>query len=172
MSNQDQKVAVTRVANACVLLEMDGHSILTDPWFTERWYLRRGEPLGLDVTRLAPLTAIVATSFAANHWDLRALREYRHKSVTPVYVSTSRMARQARALGYPMVERLRWDEVRELAPALSKPSRPGGPWCGPTTHMRSPADRPASSSAVRSPTSRGSSDIAPDAVRWRWPCCR
>lgn len=126
MSNQDQKVAVTRVANACVLLEMDGHSILPDPWFTERWYLRRGEPLGLDVTRLAPLTAIVATSFAANHWDLRALREYRHKSLTPVYVSTSRMARQARALGYPLVERLRWDEVRELAPALSVEAVPAG----------------------------------------------
>src|SRR5690348_16458968 len=125
MSNQDQPttpapavLAVTRVANACVLLELNGHTILTDPWFTERWYLRRGEPLGLRVTELPPLTAIVATSFAANHWDLRALREYRHKSATPVYVSTPRMVRQARALGYPVVERLRWDETRELTATL------------------------------------------------------
>jgi L-ascorbate metabolism protein UlaG (beta-lactamase superfamily) len=113
------ELAITRVANACVLLELNGHTVLTDPWFTERWYLRRGEPLGLGITELPPLTAIVATSFAANHWDLRALREYDYKTTTPVYVSTSRMARQARALGYPLVERLGWDEVRELTPTLS-----------------------------------------------------
>lgn len=133
MSNQDRRsaaapagLAVTRVANACVLLELNGHTILTDPWFTERWYLRRGEPLGLDISELPPLTAIVATSFAANHWDLRALREYRHKSATPVYVSTARMAHQARALGYLLVERLRWDETRELGPSLSVEAVPAG----------------------------------------------
>jgi L-ascorbate metabolism protein UlaG (beta-lactamase superfamily) len=133
MSNQDQHttsapagLAVTRVANACVLLELNGHTILTDPWFTERWYLRRGEPLGLGISELPPLTAIVATSFAANHWDLRALREYRHKSATAVYVSTARMARQARALGYPLVERLSWDETREPVPSLSVEAVPAG----------------------------------------------
>ena len=133
MSNQGQPtaaapagLAITRVANACVLLELNDHAILTDPWFTERWYLRRGEPLGLGITELPPLTAIVATSFAANHWDLRALRAYRHKSVTPVYVSTSRMVRQARVLGYPMVERLRWDETRELTPTLTVEAVPAG----------------------------------------------
>ncbi len=132
MSNQNQPIptsvglAITRIANACVLLELNGHTILTDPWFTERWYLRRGEPLGLKVSELPPLTAIVATSFAANHWDLRALREYRHKSATPVYVSTALMARQARTLGYPLVERLRWDETREPAPSLSIAAVPAG----------------------------------------------
>jgi L-ascorbate metabolism protein UlaG (beta-lactamase superfamily) len=126
LSSAAAELAITRVANACVLLELNGHAILTDPWFTERWYLRRGEPLGLDITELPPLTAIVATNFAANHWDLRALREYRHKSVTPVYVSTARMARQARALGYPRVERLCWDETREPALSLSVEAVPAG----------------------------------------------
>src|SRR5262245_15434653 len=106
------KLVLTRVANACVLLELDGHAVLTDPWFTERWYLRRGEPLGLPVAELPPLTAIVASSFAANHWDLRALAQYRHKASTSVYVSAERMARQARALGYRSVEVLRWYETR------------------------------------------------------------
>jgi L-ascorbate metabolism protein UlaG (beta-lactamase superfamily) len=119
-------LVVTRVANACVLLELNGHAILTDPWFTERWYLRRGEPLGMGIAALPPLTAIVATSFAANHWDLRALLAYRHKTSTPVYVSTTRMARQAHALGYPMVEHLRWDETRELTPTLSLEAVPAG----------------------------------------------
>ncbi|WP_232667962.1 MBL fold metallo-hydrolase [Pseudonocardia sp. TRM90224] len=129
MGNNDQNsagLAITRVANACVLLELNGHTILTDPWFTERWYLRRGEPLGLEIAELPRLTAIVATSFAANHWDLRALRGYRHKAVTPVYVSTARMVRQARALGYPLVERLRWDETRHPAPSLSVEAVPAG----------------------------------------------
>jgi len=125
MSNQDE-LAVTRVANACVLLELNGHAVLTDPWFTERWYLRRGEPLGLDITELPRLTAIVATSFAVNHWDLRALQDYRHKSTTPVYVSTARMARQARALGYPMVQRLPWGRTCEPSPSLSIEAVPAG----------------------------------------------
>ena len=120
------KIALTRVANACVLLELDGHTVLTDPWFTERWYLRRGEPLGLPVAELPPLTAIVATSFAANHWDLRALAEYPHKASTPVYVSAGRMARQARALGYRRVEVLRWHETRELAATLAVEAVPAG----------------------------------------------
>lgn len=126
ISSATADLAVTRVANACVLLEMNGRAILTDPWFTERWYLRRGEPLGLAVADLPPLTAIVATSFAVNHWDLRALRDYRHKAVTPVYVSAARMVRQARALGYPVVERLHWNETRELGPGLSVEAVPAG----------------------------------------------
>ncbi|MFG2052701.1 MBL fold metallo-hydrolase [Micromonospora sp. NPDC048930] len=119
-------LALTRVANACVLVELDGHAVLTDPWFTERWYLRRGEPLGLPITDLPPLTAIVASSFAANHWDLRALAEYSGKATTPVYVSTRRMARQARALGYRRVEVLRWHDTRELTPTVSLTAAPAG----------------------------------------------
>lgn len=126
ISSATADLAVTRVANACVLLEMGGQAILTDPWFTERWYLRRGEPLGLTVADLPPLTAIVATSFAVNHWDLRALRDYRHKAATPVFVSAARMARQARALGFPSVERLHWNQTRELGPTLSVEAVPAG----------------------------------------------
>ncbi|MEU8525899.1 MULTISPECIES: hypothetical protein [Streptomyces] len=35
-------LAVTRVANSCVLIEMHGCAVLTDPFFTERWHVRRG----------------------------------------------------------------------------------------------------------------------------------
>jgi L-ascorbate metabolism protein UlaG (beta-lactamase superfamily) len=119
-------LALTRVANACVLLELDGRAVLTDPWFTERWYLRRGEPLGMPVSELPPLTAIVVSNPAVNHWDVRALAEYRGKATTPVYVSGERMARQARALGYRTVEVLRWHETRQLAPTLSLEVVPAG----------------------------------------------
>jgi len=105
-------LSITRIANACTLIELDGRSVLTDPWLTERWYLRRGEPLGMAVDDLPALAAIVATNFAPNHWDLRALRRYRHKATTPVYVATASMARQARALGSRLAERLPWGAVR------------------------------------------------------------
>jgi len=119
-------LSVTRVANACVLIEFGGRAVLTDPWFTERWYLRRGEPLGMRVDELPVLTAIVATNPVANHWDLRALREYGAKAATRVVVSTGRMARQARALGFDDVEQLRWGRARELAPGLSVVAVPSG----------------------------------------------
>jgi L-ascorbate metabolism protein UlaG (beta-lactamase superfamily) len=115
----DLSIAVTRVVNSCVLLELDGHFVLTDPWFTERWWLRRGEPLGLRISDLPPLTAIVVTNLATNHWDLRALRIAPGKSSIPLYVPTAGMARRARALGFRYAERLRWGQTREIAPGLS-----------------------------------------------------
>ncbi|WP_214401016.1 MBL fold metallo-hydrolase [Pseudonocardia lacus] len=119
-------LVVTRVANACVLLEFGGHAVLTDPWFTERWFLRRGEPLGLRVEELPALAAIVATNPVANHWDRRALRAYRGKVGTRVVVSTAGMARSARALGYPDVEQLRWGRSREVAPGVWVEAVPSG----------------------------------------------
>lgn len=118
-------ISIVRVANSCTLIDIAGHIVLTDPWFTERWYLRRGEPLGMRIEDVPPVEAIVATSFAANHWDLRALRRYRHKA-TPVYTATARMARQARALGYPLAERLPWGSVGEPAPGLQIEAAPAG----------------------------------------------
>ncbi|GLW98417.1 MBL fold metallo-hydrolase [Microtetraspora sp. NBRC 16547] len=121
-----QSIAVTRVVNSCVLLELDGHAVLTDPWFTERWFLRRGEPLGLRIADLPPLAAVVVTNLAANHWDLRALRMLPSKDFTPVYVPTARMARRARALGFRHAEHLRWGQVCEIAPGVSMQVVPAG----------------------------------------------
>ncbi|GIH03289.1 hypothetical protein Rhe02_13560 [Rhizocola hellebori] len=117
--------SLTRVANSCVLLELHGQAVLTDPWFTQRWYLRRGEPLGLPIDQLPPLTAIIATSSAPNHWDLRALAQIQHRA-TPVYVSGQRMARQARGLGYSNVRVLAWHERCALTPTLSLEAVPAG----------------------------------------------
>ncbi|MFG6194543.1 MBL fold metallo-hydrolase [Nonomuraea sp. JJY05] len=119
-------VAMTRVVNSCVLLELDGHAVLTDPWFTERWWLRRGEPLGLRVQDLPPLTAVVVTNLATNHWDLRALRHLPAQDSTQLYVPTRGMARRARALGFRRAEHLRWGRTLDLAPGLSMTVVPSG----------------------------------------------
>jgi L-ascorbate metabolism protein UlaG (beta-lactamase superfamily) len=124
MSNQ--LLAVTRVANSCVLLEIGPHAVLTDPYFTERWHLHRGEPLGLTIGELPALAAIVASHSYPNHWDLRALRQYPHKESTPVYVSSPRMARQAGALGFTKVEYLRWGRTGQPAPGLVVEAAPAG----------------------------------------------
>jgi len=34
---------LTRVAHACVLLDFDGHTILTDPWLSEKAGYYQGE---------------------------------------------------------------------------------------------------------------------------------
>lgn len=117
MSNHT--VAITRVANSCVLLEICGHAVLTDPFFTERWHVRRGEPLGLTVDELPPLAAIVASHPYPNHWDLRGLRDHRDKAGTAVFTSSARMARQAGSLGYSRAVHLRWGESASPVPTLS-----------------------------------------------------
>ncbi|WP_433176995.1 MBL fold metallo-hydrolase [Actinoallomurus sp. CA-150999] len=120
-----QSIAVTRVVNSCVVLELDGHAVLTDPWFTERWWLRRGEPLGLRLSDLPPLAGIVVTNLATNHWDLRALRSFPAKDA-PLYVPTRGMARRARALGFGRAECLEWGQTRDIASGVSMRVVPSG----------------------------------------------
>lgn len=119
-------IAVTRVVNSCVLLELDGHAVLTDPWFIERWWLRRGEPLGLRIGDLPPLAAIVVTNPATNHWDLRGLRGLTARETTPLYVPTSGMARRARARGFLRAERLPRGRALDIAPGVSMEVVPAG----------------------------------------------
>jgi L-ascorbate metabolism protein UlaG (beta-lactamase superfamily) len=94
------ELAVTRVANSCVLLELGRHAVLTDPWFRERWHLHRGEPLGLTVADLPVLTAILGSHAFPNHWDVDAFEHYAPKDRTVVVVENARMARRARAVGF------------------------------------------------------------------------
>src|SRR5256885_16390821 len=101
-------LGVTRIVNSCTLLEFGDWSVLTDPWFTERWHLHRGEGLGCTLASLPPVRAIVGSHFVPNHWDMRAMGEYPHQSSTTVVTSNARMTRQARAAGFP--------DVREIVP--------------------------------------------------------
>ncbi|MEN3534950.1 hypothetical protein AAH991_07545 [Microbispora sp. ZYX-F-249] len=84
----------------------------TDPWFTARWSLRRGEPLGLRVAESPPLAAIVVTSPAADHRDPRGLRPFPHEGSTPLYVP-----RWTKAPGFRRAEQVRRGETREVAGA-------------------------------------------------------
>jgi L-ascorbate metabolism protein UlaG (beta-lactamase superfamily) len=99
------RLRITRIVNSCTLIEVDGLSLLTDPWFTERWHLHRAEPLGLVPEDLPELDVILGSNPFVNHWDRRGLRRIRGRSAT-VVTPHRRMDRIARACGFPTRIRL------------------------------------------------------------------
>ena len=111
-------LTVTRIANSCALLDFDGDVVLTDPYFTERWHLHRGEPLGMTIGELPRLSAIVVSHFFPNHWDTRGLGQFAHKADTPMFVPTERVAKSARALGFERVTSAAWERVTPITARL------------------------------------------------------
>jgi L-ascorbate metabolism protein UlaG (beta-lactamase superfamily) len=93
-------LAVTRIVNSCALLELGDRAVLTDPWFSERWHLHRGEGLGCTVDELPRLAAIVGSHLVPNHWNIGALADDAVRRPTPVLTSHPRMTCQARAAGF------------------------------------------------------------------------
>jgi L-ascorbate metabolism protein UlaG (beta-lactamase superfamily) len=112
-------LAITRIVNACVLMEIAGHAVLADPWFRDHWYFRFGERLGMSVRELPRLAAILGTHALPNHWDFRSLADYPWKNGTPVFVATSKMAKQATRIGFKDVEVVSWGTRRSIAPNVA-----------------------------------------------------
>jgi L-ascorbate metabolism protein UlaG (beta-lactamase superfamily) len=111
-------LTITRVINACVLFEFRDAAVLTDPYFTQHWFMRFTEPIGLAVEQLPKLSAIIGGHSVFDHWHPASLAAYPHKSETAVYVATSSMERKARRAGFSRVEILRWGEERQLTEGL------------------------------------------------------
>jgi L-ascorbate metabolism protein UlaG (beta-lactamase superfamily) len=106
---------LTRVVHASVLLDFDGHSILTDPWLSERPGYHHGEPLAFATAADLPqLSGIVISHGHYDHCDIDALAAYPDKSV-PVATIPS-VAPRVRAAGFGNVVELgNWDSA-ELGP--------------------------------------------------------
>ncbi len=101
-------LTITRVTHSCVLLDFDGTTILTDPWFTEKPGYRRGEPLGCTVQELPTLAGVIASHAHYDHYDLEAFKAYRDRSV-PLLVKRG-MGAAARAAGFQNVREMEpWD---------------------------------------------------------------
>ena len=118
-------IAVTRVINATVLIELPGGSVLTDPYFDSHWFMRFDEPFGLTAQELPPLAAIIGGHGVFDHWQPRSLNGYRHHATTAVYVANRRMARVARRAGFGQVEVLQWGEQRYANAELTVRAVPG-----------------------------------------------
>jgi L-ascorbate metabolism protein UlaG (beta-lactamase superfamily) len=93
------RLAITRIVNSTTLIEIDGHTVLTDPWFTERWHVHRGEPLGLAAAELPMIDVVLGGNPFVNHWDRQGLRQIGAKAAT-VVTPNRRMSRVARAAGF------------------------------------------------------------------------
>jgi L-ascorbate metabolism protein UlaG (beta-lactamase superfamily) len=119
------RIAITRVVNATVVIDLAGGSILTDPYFDRRWFMRFDEPIGLTADQLPPLAAILGGHSVVDHWQPRSLRTYPYRSTTPVYVANQRMARSATRAGFRQVEVLHWNQERQLGTDLTVTSVAG-----------------------------------------------
>jgi L-ascorbate metabolism protein UlaG (beta-lactamase superfamily) len=86
--------------------------VLTDPFFGRS----RGisEAAALDPDDVPPLTAVVGSHWAQDHWEIDLLANYPHRHTTAVYVADESMAESARAAGFRRVETLTWGERRPL----------------------------------------------------------
>ncbi|MCZ6853183.1 MAG: MBL fold metallo-hydrolase [Gammaproteobacteria bacterium] len=111
--------SVTRVINACVLLQFGEDFVLTDPYFDNHWYWKWNEPIGMTVEQLPKLSAIIGGHSVFDHWQIGALKSYEHKDQTPVFVATKSMARKARAAGFRQVEVMEWNDRRCISSELS-----------------------------------------------------
>jgi L-ascorbate metabolism protein UlaG (beta-lactamase superfamily) len=129
MSSQ---LAVTRIVNSCTLIEVDGLTVLTDPWFTERWHIHRGEPLGMAPEDLPDVDVIVGSNPFVNHWDRRGLRRIGSKTAA-VVTPHRRMDRVAAAAGFRTRIRLRPGQSTTVG-ALRIDAFPGGGF-GPDTNV-------------------------------------
>ncbi len=111
-------LAITRIINACVLLEFGEDAVLTDPYFTDHWFMRFREPFGLNVQQLARLSAIVGGHSVFDHWQPSSMQAYAFKDTTPVFVATKSMMAKARRAGFTQVEVLAWGESRKITSRL------------------------------------------------------
>src|SRR5581483_5360223 len=112
------ELSITRVVNACVLLQLDEDAVLTDPYFAKHWFIRLRESIGLDVAALPRLTVILGGHGVFDHWQPASLVGYTHKSDTPVIVSTHAMRRAAVAAGFTRAKVLKWGATRRLSSRL------------------------------------------------------
>jgi len=118
MSADSAALTITRVMNACTLIEIGEHRVLTDPFFASP-PLFCTERAPIEVADLPPLTAILGCHKAFDLWQLKGFARYRHDlDAVRVFVPMAAMAQKARAVGFSDVEVVGWGEQREVVPGL------------------------------------------------------
>src|SRR4030095_1290017 len=112
------ELSLTRVFHACVLIELGGEAVLTDPFFRQHWMVRLKEPIGMVVEQLPRLAAVIGGHGVIDHWNLTSLSGYPYKPETPVYVATEAMRAKAQAAGFLEVEVLDWNAEGRISTQL------------------------------------------------------
>ena len=114
-TTQKSKIKITRISNACVLIEMGHHKILTDPFFINTKMIGIKEDVAIDPEDLPPLTDIIGCHNVIDHWQMKGLKDYPHnKDEVKVYVAMKGQIRSARKNGFKNAEVLQWGENRQI----------------------------------------------------------
>src|SRR5215469_16380824 len=109
-------LTITRIAHSSVLLAIEGHTILTDPWYSERPGYYHGEPYGIALGDLPQLDGVVVSHDHYDHYDMESFVAYPHKEA-PFAVKRG-TARKALRAGFSQVAELDWWESTHLGPFL------------------------------------------------------
>ena len=105
-------LTITRIAHSSALISVDGHSILTDPWYSERPGYYHGEPYGVALTDLPHLDGVAVSHDHYDHNDMEAFAAYPHKDV-PFAVKRGTAGRTRQA-GFLHVNEMEWWERTSL----------------------------------------------------------
>jgi len=109
-------LTITRISHSSVLIAIDGHAILTDPWYSERPGYYHGEPYGITLDALPRLDGVAVSHDHYDHYDMESFAAYPHKDVPfAVRRGTASKARQA---GFSQVAELEWWESTHLGAFL------------------------------------------------------
>lgn len=105
-----ERVTITRIVHASVLLDFDSAKILTDPWYSERTGYYHGEPLGIALADQPPLDCVLVSPDHYDHNDMEAFQAYPNKDVLMVVKRGA--AGPARKAGFRnIVELDPWEET-------------------------------------------------------------
>jgi L-ascorbate metabolism protein UlaG (beta-lactamase superfamily) len=120
-------LTVTRIAHATTLIDYDGQTLLTDPWFSERFTYYRGEPLGVPLEALPRLAGVIVSHGHYDHYDMGAFQAYPDKAV-PFAVKRG-IAEKARKVGFRNVTELDPWETTTIGPfkITAAPAKHGVP---------------------------------------------
>lgn len=94
-------LTITRIAHSSVLIDFDGHRVLTDPWFSEKFGYYHGEPYGIRLSALPRLDGVIVSHDHYDHYDMHAFQAYADKQV-PIAVKRG-TEKKARRVGFPNV---------------------------------------------------------------------
>lgn len=95
-------LTITRIAHSSVLIDFDGHRVLTDPWFSEKYGYYHGEPYGITLQNLPRLDGVVVSHEHYDHYDMQAFQVYPDKQVPLAVIrGTAQPAREGRSFVQP-----------------------------------------------------------------------
>lgn len=109
------RFSITRINNASVLINLDGHYILTDPYFIDVPFIGVTEQAVISAIDLPPLTAIIGCHDVIDHWQMEGLQDYPHnKDDVQILVAMEGQVAAAKKAGFNNAEVLSWGSIRHF----------------------------------------------------------